>query len=104
MSGINVNGIDPSMRIFKLPEELPRPRQSGGDRTSFGGMIKDVVTEAVDADRDATAAIGDFAAGKMQDVHDVVVAVNKANLAVGLLVEIRNGLINAYNELSKISM
>lgn len=104
MSGINVNGIAPSMHIFKLPEELPRPKPQGGDQASFGGMIKDVISEAMRSDRGATAAIEDFAAGNIQDVHDVVLAVNKANMAIGLLVEVRNGLINAYNELSKISM
>jgi flagellar hook-basal body complex protein FliE len=104
MSAINVGGIDPSMRIFKLPEELPRAVPEEGKQPSFGGMIKDVVEEAIQSDREATQAIGDFAVGNIQDVHDVVVAVNKANLAIGLLVEIRNGLINAYNELSKISI
>ena len=104
MSGINVNGIDPSMRIFKLPEELPAPKPQGGDQASFGGMVKDVISEAMQSDRAATAAIEDFAVGNIQDVHDVVLAVNKANMAIGLLVEVRNGLIQAYNELSKISM
>lgn len=104
MSGIKVNGIDPSMRIFKMPEELPRPRPQDGDQASFGGMVKDVIKDAVQADYEANAAIKDFAAGNIQDVHDVVLAVNKANMAIGLLVEVRNGLINAYNELSKISM
>ena len=104
MSGINVNGIDPSMRIFKLPEELPEPKPQGRDQASFGGMIKDVISEAMQSDRGATAAIGDFTTGNIQNVHDVVLAVNKANMAIGLLVEVRNGLINAYNELSKISM
>lgn len=104
MSGINVNGINPSMRIFKLPEEIPGPGPQDREESSFGGMIKDVINEALQSDREATATIGDFAVGKIQDVHDVVIAVNKANLAIGLLVEVRNGLINAYNELSKISM
>jgi flagellar hook-basal body complex protein FliE len=104
MSGINVNGINPSMRIFKLPEELPRPEAGSGDQASFGGMVKDVIREAIQSDHEATLAIEDFAAGNIQDVHDVVLAVNKANMAIGLLVEVRNGLINAYNELSKISM
>lgn len=103
MSGINVNGIDPSMRIFKMPEELPKPKPQGG-QDSFGGMIKDVIQEAMHSDQEATSAINDFAAGNIQDVHDVVLAVNKANMAIGLLVEVRNGLIQAYNELSKISM
>ncbi|MGD9402642.1 MAG: flagellar hook-basal body complex protein FliE [bacterium] len=104
MSGMKVNGIDPSTRIFKMPEELPKPRPRGGEQGSFGGMVKDVIKDAVQADHEATAAINDFALGNIQDVHDVVLAVNKANMAIGLLVEVRNGLINAYNELSKISM
>jgi|GEM_PF-1937118 len=104
MSGINVGRLDPSMRIFKLPEELPKASPQPQDKSSFGGIVQDVIREAVQSDREATAAIADFAAGNIADVHDVVIAVNKANLAIGLLVEIRNGLINAYNELSKISV
>jgi flagellar hook-basal body complex protein FliE len=104
MSGINISGVNPSMRIFKLPEEVPSAREAEREQSSFGDMIADVIKEAVNSDREANAAISDFAAGNITDVHDVVVAVNKANLAIGLLVEIRNGLINAYNEISKISM
>ncbi len=104
MSGMNVGRIDPATRIFKLPRELPEPGPAERSGASFGGMIKGVIEEAIRADRAATTAMEEFAAGNMQDVHNVVIAANKANLALGLLVEIRNGLIRAYSELSKISM
>jgi len=40
----------------------------------------------------------------MQDVHDVVMAVGKANMAIQLLVQVRNGVLEAYQELSRIQM
>lgn len=108
MSGMNVGRIDPSTRIFKMPEEIPgaqpKAQPQGEDKTSFGQLVKGVLEEAVQTDRAATAAISDFAAGNTQDVHNVIVAANRANLALGLLVQIRNRLVTAYNELSKISM
>ena len=107
MSGMNVGRIDPSTRIFKMPEELPgtesKAQPQGEKGASFGQLVKGVLEEAVQTDRASTAAINDFTAGNTQDVHNVIVAANRANLALGLLVEIRNRLVTAYNELSKIS-
>ena len=97
--------IDPVIRridILKGPQELPRPGAGGGP--SFGNIIKGVFQEAVEADSDAGKAVGDFAAGNITDVHDVVMAVGKANMALQLLVQVRNGVLEAYQELSRVSM
>ena len=96
--------IDPVIRrvdILKAPQELPEPRSGG--TASFGNVIKDVFKEAVEADSEAGRAVEDFAAGNITDVHDVVMAVGKANIAIQLLVQVRNGILEAYQELSRIS-
>jgi flagellar hook-basal body complex protein FliE len=96
--------IDPVIRrvdILKAPQELPGP-QSGGT-ASFGNVIKDVFQEAVEAESEAGKAVEDFAAGNITDVHDVVMAVGKANMAIQLLVQVRNGILEAYQELSRVS-
>jgi flagellar hook-basal body complex protein FliE len=97
--------IDPVIRrvdILKAPQELP---QSGsGDGPSFGKIIKGVFDEAVSAESEAGLAVQDFAAGNITDVHDVVMAVGKANMAIQLLVQVRNGVLEAYQELSRVSM
>jgi flagellar hook-basal body complex protein FliE len=97
--------IDPVIRridILKGPQELPQPDSKGGG--SFGNIIKDVFDEAVTAESEATGAVEEFAAGNITDVHDVVMAVGKANMAIQLLVQVRNGILEAYQELSKVSL
>jgi len=96
--------IDPAVRpveILKGPQELPGAQSGGG--ASFGDIVKGVFQEAVDAESDAGKAVEDFAAGNITDVHDVVMAVGKANMAIKLLVQVRNGLLEAYQELSRVS-
>jgi flagellar hook-basal body complex protein FliE len=97
--------IDPVIRridILKGPQELPQPASEEG--SSFGKVIKGVFEEAVEAESEAGRVIEDFAAGDITNVHDVVMAVGKANMAIQLLVQVRNGILEAYQELSRVSM
>lgn len=102
MSGIRIDQVTPRVDRFKPVLEVPEPPKEKG--LSFGEVIKGIVGDAVEADQEASKAIEDFAAGNINDVHDVVLAVGKANMAIQLLVQIRNGVLEAYGELSKISM
>ncbi len=104
MADLRIGPIDHLLESFKPPEEVPHPRSREPQGVSFGSLIKQVVGEAIEAEAEASKAIEDFANGTITDIHDVVVAVNKANLAVELLVQIRNRLLEAYQELAKIQM
>lgn len=102
MSDIIIGPITPRLNVIKpVPEVGEAPR---GDGASFSKVIKGVVDEAVTAEQEAGQAIQDFASGSIDDVHDVVMAVGRANMAISLLVQVRNGILDAYNQLSKISM
>jgi flagellar hook-basal body complex protein FliE len=102
MSNIGIGPVSPRLDVFRpVPEVGEPPRKEGG---SFSKVIKGVVDDAVRAEEDAGKAIRDFAAGNIDDVHDVVMAVGKANMAISLLVQVRNGILDAYNQLSKIAM
>lgn len=43
-----------------------------------------------------------FAAGDVEDVHDVALAINKAKFALDLTVRVRDKLLDAYRELSQM--
>jgi len=103
MTEMRIGQIQPPGTLFKPQRELGGAAP-GENEVPFGKMVKDVVQEAMDAEKGASGAIQDFAAGSMNDVHDVMLAVTKANMAVQLLVQVRNGLLEAYQELSKIQV
>lgn len=45
-----------------------------------------------------------LATGQLDDVHTVTIAASQAQLAVDMLVQMRNKAIDAYNELMRISL
>jgi flagellar hook-basal body complex protein FliE len=102
MSDMRIGPVIRRVDILKGPQELPPAGQ--GDGASFGKIIRGVFDDAVDAENQAGRAVEDFAAGNITDVHDVVMAVGKANMAMQLLVQVRNGILEAYQELSRVSM
>ncbi len=102
MSDIRIDRIIQHPDIFKPKPEVPQAEP--GKAQSFTKIIKGVLEEAVQAEGDANRAIEDFASGNINDVHDVIMAVNKANLAIELLVQIRNGILETYHELSRITV
>jgi flagellar hook-basal body complex protein FliE len=103
MTGMRIGQVLPPGTLFKSPGEVGGAAPAEND-VPFGQMIKDVVQEAMSAEQRATGAIQEFAAGSMNDVHDVMIAVSKANMAVQLLVQVRNGLLEAYQEISRVQV
>ena len=45
----------------------------------------------------------EFAVGKRQDLHEIMIASEKANLSFKFLLEIRNKLLDAYREVMRMS-
>jgi flagellar hook-basal body complex protein FliE len=102
MSDFRIGPVPPGLDVFKPVPEVGKPPRK--ESASFGKVIKGVVDEAIKAEENAGKAIQDFASGNINDVHDVVMAVGRANMAISLLVQVRNGVLDAYNQLSKIAM
>jgi len=42
--------------------------------------------------------------GKEEDLHRAIIALEKANLALGLTVQVRNKVIEAYQEIMRMQM
>jgi flagellar hook-basal body complex protein FliE len=51
---------------------------------------------------DSEKQIGDLVQGNRQDIHNVMIAVEKADVAFQLMMQVRNKIVNAYQEVSKL--
>ena len=52
--------------------------------------------------RDATVAIEDLAAGRRDDLESVMIATQKADTAFRLLLQVRNKVMDAYDEVKQL--
>jgi len=71
---------------------------------SFKQMITDYLNDTNRAQIDAGEAVDKFAAGEVQDIHDVMIAMEKGRLSLELILEIRSKLLDAYREMMRMQM
>jgi flagellar hook-basal body complex protein FliE len=69
-------------------------------KDSVMGLLKDVNTRLEDSDQN----IKDLAMGKTNDLDKVVTSVEEANLALQYTIAIRGKLLDAYNEIARITV
>lgn len=82
--------------------DLDAPAATGSmGESTFGAMLGDVFSSAVEASRASEAMTAKSIAGKA-DLIDVVSAVNNAEMAVETLVAVRDRMVSAYQEILRM--
>lgn len=88
---------------------LPLPREVGASASEAGGasfanVMDQLLGSAVQSDQRAEAAVRDLAAGQTDNLHGVLLQVAQADLSFRLILEIRNRLSDAYQEIMKMQV
>jgi flagellar hook-basal body complex protein FliE len=69
---------------------------------SFKDMMLEQLKEVNNLEREATQAIEDFETGKRTDFESVAIAMRKAEVATQMLLQLRNKVMTAYDEVKQI--
>lgn len=78
------------------------PAQDSAKNGSFGDLVNNFIDQTNATQMQSDVAIQDFATGKTDNVQQVVLALAKADMSFQLFMEIRNKLIDSYNELMRM--
>ncbi len=83
-----------------------RPRQPSGPGGVEGGGFKEMLRQQIDEvnqlQKDAKEAIEDLATGKRDDLESVMIATQKADTAFRMLLQVRNKVMDAYEEVKQM--
>lgn len=74
--------------------------QASGDSTEFMKTLEDAMTQVGQLQNDADTRVGQLLNGNGQDVHSALIAVEKASLAFDMMVQVRNKIVQAYQQVS----
>lgn len=80
----------------------PTTPSSPGAGGGFGDTLKDAIREVNDLSDNSNQKVTELVQGDRQDVHNVMIAVEKADIAFQLMMQVRNKIVNAYQEVSKL--
>lgn len=90
------------------PQPLPLPKaEVSGEKVqgqSFGDLLKEKLQEVNKLQSEADALASKLMVGEQVDLHQVMIAAEQANLALQLTVQIRNKIIEAYQEISRMQI
>lgn len=99
MRAAALNGGDDKAR------SLPRP--AGGDDAGsigFGDALTEAVNRVDGAQKDAAGQIDAFVAGEQENLHEVMISMNQAELYLQLMTEVRNKMLDTYQELMRMQV
>lgn len=71
---------------------------------SFQNVLKQFIKDVNELQNSAGEAIEKAIAGEITDIHDVMIAVEKAKTSFELLMEVRNKMLEAYKELMRLQV
>ena len=71
---------------------------------TFSDTLNSFVNDVNDLQQDAGKSIDRFVTGEIKDVHDVMIAVEKASVSFELMMEVRNKMIEAYHEMFRMQV
>ncbi|GAB6180186.1 flagellar hook-basal body complex protein FliE [Desulfotomaculum defluvii] len=96
------------MNILPVPMLLPVSETVSNNKyagdTGFGEVLNKAIEKLNNSQIKADAVMQNFMVGEVQDIHQVTVAMQEAKLTMQLAVEVRNKLVEAYQEISRIQL
>ncbi|HEY1800685.1 MAG TPA: flagellar hook-basal body complex protein FliE [Terriglobales bacterium] len=68
----------------------------------FGASLRDAMNHVDQMSQDSQGQVSDLLQGNRSDIQNVMIAVEKADVAFQLMMQVRNKIVNAYDEISKM--
>jgi len=81
--------------------QISKPEKNNGN--SFQNTLAELVNDVDNQIKDSDRLTEDFAVGKNNNIHEVMIAAEKAGLSVKFLMQIRNKLLDAYQEIMRMN-
>ncbi len=97
-SALRFNSVQQDEMAPHLRAPKPEPKEDMSFKDLMGDMIREVNTMQKTSDQAST----DLVLGKRNDVHNVAIMMDEAGVAFDLLMQIRNKMVEAYKEISRM--
>jgi len=92
----------PSPIISNKPAEVKPLTPSQGP--NFGEVLENAIQEVNDLQTQAGEESQKLMTGEINDIHSAMIAVQKADVSFQMMMQVRNKLVNAYQEIMKMQV
>jgi flagellar hook-basal body complex protein FliE len=100
---MTINGLNPAL-ASQLPSSPASVDTAGASGGSFGSVVRDAV-ESLDKTQQASAqAMAQAVTGESPDLHRTIIALQTADLGFQFALQVRNKVMDAYQEIMRMQV
>lgn len=101
MDDLGIKGIG---KVFQEVSTNGVDKASAGGKESFADVLKSSIEKVNGLQNEADQATQDLLVGKDTNIHQVMIAMEKADLSFQMMMQVRNKIVNAYEEMMRMQV
>lgn len=110
MDGLTISNVDRISQSGGLEtgrvenQRVNKSDSTSAPQESFAGTLKNAIQSVDKLQKTADVEMQKIATGQSQNLHETMIAAEKADIALKLMVQVRNKMIDAYHEIMKMQV
>lgn len=96
--------IDKVSTLSNVQKKISDAKVDGVGKNDFSKILKESIDETNQLQKNGQKAMSDIATGEVKDLHQAAIAIDKAEVSMKLMLEVRNKALNAYKEILRTQM
>lgn len=92
-------GLNPNLQLPEVPKARGSSETDRGE--SFGDVLRNAISTTNQLQKQSDVEIQKLITGETQDLHATLIAVQKADLSFQMMMQVRNKLVQAYQEIMR---
>lgn len=103
---MNISNIqNPALQALGDPGQGVKPAAKPDGENDFAHTLMDVLKEVNTSQQNAVQVQNDFMTGRQSvDYHDLMISMERANIAMNLTLSVRNKVLEAYQEINRMQV
>ena len=104
MADFGLQGLDPKFYFDKLNSTIQKDEQKETGGEEFGSFLNSAINQVNEIQKSADAQISKVIKGEVEDIHTAMVELNKADISFQAMMEVRNKILEAYQEVMRMQV
>jgi flagellar hook-basal body complex protein FliE len=97
-----IGPLDPNLQVPEIRMPQVQGKEKGG--AVFGDVLKDAISTVNELQKQSDQEIQKLMTGESQDLHKTVIAMQKADLSFQMMMQVRNKIVQAYQEIMRMQV
>jgi len=108
IGSMNFTPLKPIVNSFKPANQnasMPASANKSGDMIGdFSDALKKAINDLSALEENSSKKVNSLVTGRLENVHDIMIAMEKSKIGLNMAIEVRNKLIEGYKEVMRMQV